>query len=46
MKSIEHHPDCRHTNKHHKQSGRCRGNCPCDYALRKAQRKERANAGR
>lgn len=44
MKSVEHHKDCHHTNKHHKQSGRCRGNCPCTYALRKVERKERANA--
>lgn len=30
--TVEHHPDCSHTNKHHKRSGRCRGDCPCDYA--------------
>lgn len=44
MKTLVHHPDCTHTLKHHKRSGRCRGNCPCDYALQKSERKRRADA--
>ena len=32
---------CRHTAKHHKQSGRCRKGCTCDWAERKAERKRR-----
>jgi hypothetical protein len=30
---------CGHTVKHHKRSGRCRGNCECDLAWVKARRK-------
>lgn len=41
---IQHHEDCTHTNKHHKQSGHCRKGCPCARALVKAVRKERSHA--
>jgi hypothetical protein len=34
-----HDPGCTHTAKHHKQSGRCVGDCKCRYAARKAARK-------
>lgn len=34
---------CGHTKKKHKQSGRCRKRCTCDWALRKAVRKGRRN---
>jgi hypothetical protein len=29
-------PECPHTLKHHKQSGRCRKGCDCDIAALKA----------
>jgi hypothetical protein len=32
---------CPHTRKKHKQSGRCRKGCDCDFALRKAERKRK-----
>jgi hypothetical protein len=34
--------DCGHTSKHHKQTGRCRKDCVCDWAARKAERKRRS----
>ena len=41
---------CKHTMKHHKQSGRCRKGCQCDLAALKAdykrKRDEVANARR
>lgn len=39
FKDHLHDPGCTHTNKHHKQSGQCVGNCKCRYAARKAARK-------
>jgi hypothetical protein len=39
---IAHDAGCTHTNKKHKQSGRCRKGCPCARAARKLQRKDRA----
>jgi hypothetical protein len=35
---------CGHTFKHHKRSGRCRKECPCEYALKKHEWKRRAEA--
>lgn len=39
FKDHLHDPGCTHSNKHHKQSGRCVGDCKCRYAARKAARK-------